>query len=45
MCIRDRLMMIPNVIFALRHRNMENRCKSRFINILEQICLLYTSIP
>ena len=31
------LMMIPNVIFALRHRNMENRCKSRFINILEQI--------
>ena len=27
------LMMIPNVIFALRHRNMENRCKSRFINI------------
>lgn len=31
------LIMIPNVIFALRHRNMENRCKSRFINILEQI--------
>lgn len=31
------LMMVPNVIFALRHRDMENKCKNRLINLLEQI--------
>lgn len=31
------LMMAPNVIFALRHRDMENKCKNRLINLLEQI--------
>lgn len=31
------LMMVPNVIFALRHRDMENKCKNRLLNLLEQI--------
>lgn len=31
------LMLIPNAIFALRHRGMENKCKNRLVNILEQI--------
>lgn len=31
------LMMVPNVIFALRHRDMENKCKNRLMNLLEQI--------
>ena len=42
------LMMVPNVIFALRHRDMENKCKNRLINLLEQIgrygCLVLTII-
>ena len=31
------LMMVPNVIFALRHRDMENKCNNRLMNLLEQI--------
>lgn len=31
------LMMIPNVIFALRNRHMENKCACEPVLILEQM--------
>lgn len=31
------LMMIPNILFTLRNRNMENKCPSRPVIVLEQI--------
>lgn len=31
------LMLIPNVIYALRFRNSENKCKNKWINGLEQV--------
>lgn len=31
------LMLIPNVIYAIKHHNEPNHCQSRLINILEQI--------
>ena len=31
------LMMIPNILYALRHRGAENRCMSRLVNLVEQI--------
>lgn len=31
------LMLLPNIIYALRFRNAENKCTSRLLNILEQV--------
>ena len=31
------LMLIPNIIYAIRHRGEKNRCTSKAMNILEQI--------
>jgi len=31
------LMLVPNIIYAYRNNNIENKCNSRIINILEQI--------
>ena len=31
------LLLIPNIIYALKHRGEENRCQNRLMNILEQI--------
>ena len=31
------LMMVPNILYALRHRDVENRCTNRLVNIAEQI--------
>lgn len=31
------LMLIPNIIWAIRHRGEQNKCKNRTMNILEQI--------
>ncbi|MBR5419719.1 MAG: hypothetical protein IK115_01075 [Lachnospiraceae bacterium] len=31
------LLLIPNIVYALKHRDMENKCQNRFMNILEQI--------
>ena len=31
------LMMIPNILYAVRHRGAENRCTKRLVNIAEQI--------
>lgn len=30
------LMLIPNVIYAIKHHNESNHCQSRLINVLEQ---------
>lgn len=31
------LLLIPNVIYAFKHRNQRNKCTSRGMNVLEQI--------
>ena len=31
------IMLIPNIIFAVRYKDMENKCHNRFMNILEQV--------
>lgn len=31
------LMMVPNIFYTLRHKNTENKCTNRFVNIVEQI--------
>ena len=31
------LMMIPNILYALRHRDAENKCTNRLVNLAEQI--------
>ena len=31
------LLMLPNIVWAFRRRNEENRCTNRIINLLEQI--------
>lgn len=31
------LMLLPNIIFALKHRGMENKCKNKVMNFIEQI--------
>ncbi len=31
------LILIPNIIYALRNKNQQNKCKNMFMNILEQI--------
>ena len=31
------LMMIPNIVYALRNRDSENKCTNRFVNVAEQI--------
>ena len=31
------LLLIPNIIYALKHRGEENKCRNRLMNILEQI--------
>ena len=31
------LLLIPNIIYALKYKDMQNKCTNRFMNILEQI--------
>lgn len=31
------LLLVPNAIYAIKHRNAENKCTNRLMNILEQI--------
>ena len=31
------LMLVPNVVYALKNRGEENRCTNRWMNLLEQI--------
>ena len=31
------LLLVPNIIYALKEKNQENKCKNRFMNILEQV--------
>lgn len=31
------LMLVPNIIYAYRNKNIENKCNNQIINILEQI--------
>ena len=31
------LMLVPNIVYALRRRDQQNRCTSRFMNIVEQV--------
>lgn len=30
------LMLVPNIVYALRRRDQQNRCESRVMNVLEQ---------
>ena len=43
------LMLIPNIIYALRNRDEKNRCDNRLMNILEQIgrygCIVLMWLP
>lgn len=31
------LMMVPNIIYAKKFKNQENKCKNKFMNLMEQI--------
>ena len=31
------LMLVPNIIYAIKEKNMENKCTNKLMNILEQI--------
>lgn len=31
------LMLLPNIFYALKHKNTQNHCKSKWINLFEQI--------
>ena len=31
------LIMIPNIIYAVKYKNQQNKCDNQFMNILEQI--------
>ena len=31
------LMLLPNIIYALKNRDERNNCKNQFMNIIEQI--------
>lgn len=31
------LMLVPNIVYALRRRDQQNRCESRVMNVLEQV--------
>ena len=39
------LILVPNIIYAVKYRNVENRCRSKIMNLLEQIgryaCMLF----
>lgn len=43
------IMLIPNILFALKHKNIENKCKNVFMNCLEQIgrysCVVLMWLP
>ena len=31
------IMMLPNIVFALKYRDAQNKCRSRLMNVVEQI--------
>lgn len=39
------LILVPNIIYAIKYRNVENKCRNRGMNLLEQIgryaCMLF----
>jgi hypothetical protein len=43
------LMLVPNVVYALKNRGEENRCTNRWMNLLEQIgrygCIAFMWFP
>ena len=43
------LMLAPNIVYALRHRDRQNRCRNRFMNVLEQVgryaCIVLMWLP
>ena len=43
------LMLIPNIVYAVRNRDEKNRCTNRFMNVLEQIgryaCIVLMWLP
>lgn len=43
------LMLVPNVVYALKNRGEENRCTDRWMNLLEQIgrygCITFMWFP
>lgn len=43
------LMMIPNIVYAIRNKDEENRCTNRFMNGIEQIgryaCIILMWLP
>lgn len=43
------LMLVPNVVYALKNRGEENRCTDRWMNLLEQIgrygCIAFMWFP
>ena len=43
------LMMIPNIIYAIRNKDEKNQCTNRFMNVIEQIgryaCIVFMWLP
>ncbi len=43
------LMMVPNIIYAIRNKDEKNKCMNRFMNMIEQIgryaCIILMWMP
>ncbi len=43
------LMLVPNIVYALRHKNVGNLCTNSFMNIIEQVgryaCIMLMWLP
>ena len=43
------IMMVPNVVYALKNKGLENLCTNRFMNITEQVgryaCIILMWFP
>ncbi len=43
------LMLIPNIVYAIKNKNEKNLCKNRFMNIIEQVgryaCIVLMWLP
>ena len=43
------IMLIPNIIYAVRNKNQKNLCKNKFMNVIEQVgryaCIVLMWLP
>lgn len=43
------IMLLPNILYAVKNKNMENKCKNKLMNLIEQIgrygCIVLMWLP